>query len=520
MIDQESGLWYPDLFDRQLPVFNSRARALLVSGPRKSGKTWVVLHKLIRHMWETKGARLAMFSRTLKNSKEAGTWADLHQIILPEWIGANIGLRYTTYNAEGQPGFKVDGQTRTPRFKIRNAWGGESECMLFSLDFDGDVEDKLKEQRFSMIYFSELSKFRDRKILSVALPQLRMPHLKMDEQMWIADTNPSEEGESSWIYEVWYVERNLSYEKYADRKKERGLPVMSEESFLNFQRGLQLVEIRPEENPFLDPRELEELKSTYSYDEGLYARYVLGKWVYGDGDHSRHFRTAFLAKHVIGNCEDTDENNWILAVPSPNSFQLISGWDLGDRNHAAVLLDKVWLNGKSVFIVLDELESIGDEVSNEDFTVAFMQLVTNLEEQTGRQFDLERAWSDRSSIERYSATGDTFPYLQVYAASEERIFLRGVPKAKGSVRARVALIKQLLKQDRLFVSAHCKATKRMFKELKKGSTEVNYVVQDENKHIFDALSYPIFMECAEDLENMPDAGKSTQQRRPLIVQIG
>lgn len=519
MIDKETGLWMPELFDRQLPVFNSRARSLLVSGPRKSGKTWAVLHKLVRHMWETNGARLAMFSRTLKNSKEAGTWADLHTIILPEWINANIGLKYTTFNVDGVPGFKVDGQTRTPRFRIRNAWGGESEAMLFSLDFDGDVESKLKEQRFSMIYFSELSKFRDRRILSVALPQLRMPHLKMDEQMWIADTNPSEEGEGSWIYEVWYVERNQTYEQYAERNKERGRPVMSESAFDGFKAGLQLIEIMPEQNPYLDPRELEELKATYSYDEGLYARYVLGKWVYGDGDQSRHFRAAFLAKHIVGNCDDQDENNWILAMPHPNAYELITGWDLGDRNHAAVLLDKEFANGKSVFVVLDELESIGEEVSNEEFTVAFMQLVKNIEEQTGRVYDLERAWSDRSSIERYSATGDTFPYLQVYAASEERIFLRGVPKAKGSVRARVKLIKQLLKQDRLLVSAHCKAVKRMFKELKKGSTEVNYVVQDENKHIFDALSYPIFMECAEDLENMPQ-GVNAAQRRPLSVQIG
>ncbi len=87
------------------------------------------------------------------------------------------------------------------------------------------------------------------------------------------------------------------------------------------------------------------------------------------------------------------------------------------------------------------------------------------------------------------------------------------------MRARVALIKQLLKQKRLFVSANCKAIRRMFKELKKGNDEVNYVVQDENKHIFDALSYPIFMECAEELENVPKGGLNQGLRKPLAVQI-
>jgi len=514
------GHWYPNLFGRQLEVFNNFCRALLVCGPRKSGKTWAVLHKIARHLWETKGARVAMFSRTLKNSKEGGTWSDLHTIVLPEWINAKIGFKYTTKGAEGKPGPKVDGQTRTPYFRIRNAHGGESELMLFSLDYDPDIEAKLKEQRFSMIYFSELSKFKDRRILSVALPSLRMPHLKMDEQQWIADTNPGEEGDASWIYEVWYVERIQTYQQYFDRNKERGRPCLPEQLFYTFQKGLGLIEIKPEENPFLDPAELDELKATYSYDEGLYERYVNGKWVYGEGDASIHFKGKFHPlRHVVGGIESPDQKDHVYANPHPNSFELITGWDLGDTNHAAVILDRVYIGGKSHYIVLDELEVLGEEVSNEDFTEEFMGLIVNLEETAGKKFGLDRSWSDRSALEKYSASGDTYAYLQVYAASNKRIYLRACPKPAGSVRTRVQLVKSLLHNNRLHISAHCKGVIRMMKELKKGAGKLDFVAQDENKHIFDALTYALLMECAEELELMPAVTEGPRDSIALSIRL-
>lgn len=515
--------WFPDLSHRQLEVFNSNDRAQLVSGPRLSSKTWCVLHRIVRHLWETPGARVAMFSRTLKNSKDGGTWSLLHRYIITEWINANIGLYYTTKTAEGNPGPKVDGQTRTPYFRIRNAHGGESELMLFSLDYDNDVEDKLKEMSFSMIYFSELDKFRDRKILSVALLSLRMPHLRFDQQQWIADTNPSEEGEASWIYKVWYVEKNQTYEEYAEFNNKNGLPVMPAAAFLAFQSNLNLIEIKPEENPWLDPKQLEELKATYSYDIGLYSRYVLGKWVYGQGDSSRHFRGFFRPNiHVLGNCESSNEDEWSYANPSPQCVELLTGWDLGEKNHALGVMEKKIINGRACYTVLDELVSIGKEISIEQFTTEAMEMIRELETSAGCTFKLEQAWSDRSSLEKYSATGDTFQHLIVNAASEGRIFLRGVPKATGSVRVRVQLLKQLLAQHRFKVSAHCKMTIQMLNDLKKGIARLAYVVPDDpNKHIFDAITYALLMEEAEELENMPSTGgrNTSVSAASLIAQI-
>lgn len=514
-----NGFWYPDLFAKQLEVFNCNARALLVCGPRLSGKTHATLHRVVRHLWETPNARVAMFSRTMKNSKDGGTWALLEENILKQWINAKIGLEYTTKTNSGKKGSKIDGQTRTPYFKVSNSHGGESELKLFSLDYDNDAEDKLKEMEFSQIYFSELSKFRSRKILSMARLCLRMGHLGYDQQQFIADTNPSEEGEASWIYQNWYLYKNMTYPEYVDYNKKRHLPILEDRLFYQFQQDLELVEIPLEANTRLDPRQVDEVKTENSHDPGMWARHVLGKWIYGDGDSSIHFRGIWKpATHVVGDCTSPDQNEWVKANPHPRTVELIGGFDLGDVNHAAALIDGVMQNNRAHFTIIDELVSIGEDVSNETFTEGYMALVEDLDAMVGVPY-LIRAWSDSSSIEKYSATGDTYPYLQVELASKGRVSLRrGPKKSPDSVRMRVQLLKQLLHQGRIRVSAHCKFTIRMFEELKKGSSVLNYVVSDENKHIFDAITYALMMECYEELAMGPATNVGVRTS-PLMIQV-
>ncbi|NQU81275.1 MAG: hypothetical protein HQ543_07125, partial [Bacteroidetes bacterium] len=85
----------------------------------------------------------------------------------------------------------------------------------------------MKNKEFSMIWFIELSMFKDRRILSVTLPSLRLKHLRPKHgepdtnHQWIADTNPDEElGNKSWFYDEWYVRRLKDFTK-SDNKKER-----------------------------------------------------------------------------------------------------------------------------------------------------------------------------------------------------------------------------------------------------------------------------------------------------------
>lgn len=520
-IPAPSAYWLPKLAPRQLAVFNSRARALLVPGPRLSGKTRAVLHRICRHLWETPGARIGMFARTMKSSKDGGAWTLLTKPqtgILAEWIAAGFGMRYTT-ETNGVPGPKTDGITRTPYFRVRNAAGGESEMLLFSLDNDDDAEAKLKELEFSMIYFSELDKFGDRRVLTVGLPSLRMGHLKYEDQMWIADCNPSEEGENSWIYKIWYMERNMTYEQYTAYQKKNDLPPLQEADFREFYSQVELIEILPKDNPFIDPRQLQEVRVSCGSDLGLYARHVEGKWIWGGGDSSRHFRGIFKPHiHVIGKEMPSEEDNTYLN-PFPDSWELVTGWDLGDTNHAAVLLDRRMLGNKLHFSVVNELVSLHEEVSTEEFTETFLDQLKDLEEAMGKKYETERNWSDNSSLNKYNAAADTYPYLVVQAASGGRFVLREAMKGKGSVRVRVKLLKTLLKENRIRVSVHCKATIQMLKDLKKGKDELNYVVKDDNKHVFDALTYALLMECLDELEDVDEFTEGKRQTG-LSVHVG
>lgn len=522
--------WTPDLsanrLGRQMDAFNSKARFLLLAGARLSGKTWSGLHRLVRHLYDTPNASAAMFAATIKVAKEGGTWSDLHRYTMPEWIAAGIGFNYTSVDSNGQPGWKTVGDTRTPYFSIRNRYGGQSECRLFSLDAARDVASKVKSMSFSCIYFCELMNFddadEDQIVLQATQLCLRGPGLRYEDRQWIADTNPSKRGPDSWIYKYWYAEPAENYETYCERFKELHADPLPANDWSARMAERQVIEMLPEDNMRLDPRQLSELRNSCLYDPGLFARDVLSKWVWGDGDKSRHFRSFFKPDlHVWGSIEFVNEDDYEVIKPHPGSVELVIGMDPGDNNHAAVIIDRVYQGGQQCFNVLDELESVGKGgsiqefmkdasqrdaqwVSLEDFSIAFMDIIGAIETDAGRAFNLENCYSDSSALEKYSATGNTFPALEIMAGSKGRLVPIGVPKPDGSKVARVNLVKKLLATGRLRISAQCVGVLRMLRDLKKGAGRLNFIVEDENKHIFDALSYPLIVLCAEEILTQED----------------
>jgi len=490
-----NGNWYPSLTRKQIDVFNCTKRYLLVSGPRKSGKTIAVLHRLVRHLWETPNARVGFFNRTIPNAKGGGVWDDLVQIVMPEWILANIGMSYATMDGNGVPGCKVDVTTKQVYFRINNMHGGESECRLFSLNNEDEVESKLKSTRFSMIYFSELSNFKTREVFSTSVPQLRMINLSRECHQWIADTNPSDEGEESWIYKVWYKER-----------------LVHDHPRPSFQKELCLIEMFWEDNPFLTEDDREEIRAICNYDDLLFDRYVKGIWATG-GLRERHFKNYWRpAVHVVGDADHPDREQWEIALPSKDCISLIGGWDLGDINPAVVLLERVdsVKDGLSYFTVLDEIVRIGEAISTEEFTFEVMEHMEALEKIIGHKVEWNH-WSDEQAIKQWRAAIGGMEASLVAKASGQEIILQGAPKEPGSVRLRVNMLKRLLARNRIFVSAHCFRVREMFLELRKGKGELDYVMRSNNahKHPFDALSYALQMELIYEIDSeaSPKAGR-------------
>lgn len=492
------------LFPRQIDLFNTGIEddtshlhpncppSVLVDGPRKSSKTIGVCHRILRHLWETPGARVALIVKTTGSATDGGVWLDLVDIVMPQWLESNFGFEYTTFDKDGNAGPKTDSKTRTIYFKVRNAFGGESELRLLSLQHDHEVKPRLKSSRFSAIWFSELSNFKDPNVFRVSWQQLRMYHLKPWQHLWIGDTNPSEDGEDSWIYNLWYKRRT---EILATNDKDKPND--------EFALSLRKVTFVLKDNLLLTEAERQVLRQLYADDPGECAREYDGQWVKGHGNRGKHFSDLYSPSiHLIGD----DESPMIELHRETET--LYSGWDLGAAvNHAAVIMEKRLIRSPDgerewpVFSVLDELLYTDEQKTTAELGLEMLEKMNAIEQEYGHAFTWVH-YSDDTAINVWRPTSGTFDYLEILSVTDNKIRLLGVPKPMGSVQARVRLLRRLLREHRFYVSSGCKGVISMLENCRKGTTNRDYVEWNEWKHMFDAVTYVLFMECAADLEQI------------------
>lgn len=485
-----NGYWNPPLSPKQAQLVNSRSRYLLASGPKRSGKSLGNLHRMVKLAFETDRARWAVFSKTIKEAKEGGVWSDLTDIVLPDWLNANIGMDLVT-----PP--KVDGQSRQLYLEISNRHGNRSRIALNSLDYDGDVEKVAKGKRYSGVYFSELSKFKTRNVFDITVDTLRCVHLKYEDHYWMADTNPADEGEESWIWKLWYEER--CREDHEDPA---------------FRNDLGLIEIMIPDNPFLTQREIDNLNATFRHDPDLYNRYILGKWTTATSDS--HFSDVFKPEiHIVGDASGPKEEDWEVLLPEENCTALITGSDIGSINHSFHIIEPAKLaDGPPIYKVLDEVVILGEKVSLADVVEQWIERMRFWERVIGGPIQW-RHWSDKSAFDSYRPQAELYDYQFVYKASGGYITLQAAPKFNESVRSRVDTVRRLLFADRLLISARCKQAITMLNSLKKGTTSSKFVDrQSIFKHAFDSLSYALLAEAPIDL--VPPAPEPRSGRIVLV----
>lgn len=471
------GYWVPNIAPKQFEVFNNYSRFTLLSGPRKSAKTFAVHHKVMRHAWEVgPRARVGVFVKTIKNAR-VGHWDTLYNVIAMEW--------------EGMRGFKItkpmsmDPSTKMSYFRVSNQYGGESEFQLHSLDHENEIEAKMKGTEFSAIWISELTNFRDRKIFDLTKEQLRMPGVPYDQHMWISDTNPDEDdGDQFWAYKIWYEER-----------------VQESHPYPNFQKQLKLIEFSIDDNPFLDPREKEDLMASYRGDPDLWAVYIDGVWLQTSKDSL--FTGIFSkARHTVGGDDEL--------LPEEDCSELITGWDPGDINLSCHILEKVQTPSGITWKILDELIWLDTQSSLADFAIAVTEMMDKIEAIHGKKKWLH--YSDDQAVNRHRSLSGTFDQMEIYEATGGRIRVEGVPKFSGSQRLRAKLMRQLLVENRMFISDKCQALiDSLNGGLKKSKLKSEYIKSNKHKHPFDSVTYAIQAESAFDLMFTDE---------PRIVQAG
>lgn len=465
-----------------------------------------VVHRVTRHLWETPHAVVGVFSKILRTAKDTGVWQDFLKIVLPEWMGRTIDadgnetyvpvlynqygqpFEFLTKDSNGVPGPKSDSVTRSMFFTVRNRWGGASKLMLFSLDNENEATARLKGTRFSMIYVPELSEFETDVMYKHGSQQLRIGAFK--DQQWIADTNPSHEGEDSWIWKFWYRDRiQVDYPE----------PLV--------QKEIGLIEVFLHDNPSLDPFALASLRQAYGKDPSEFERNIHGLWVKGSGKIRKVFADIFNEKiHVIPDYIDVNLTS-----------DLFTGWDLGEVNNAVVMVEKriIIRAGKEVVIwlVFEEIISIDAPISIRTFVDMYMDSLQKIEQFYGKKLLFRTHYSDDSAINKYRPGSDSYDYLTVREITNGEVELEGVYKPDGSIAARVRLIRQLLFENRLFFGSNCEDCIGAMKNMMSGDNNKPISKNSRYKHSLDAFSYIIF---AESIADMDLAGQPKSRGDKLI----
>lgn len=484
--------WAPGLSIKQFHIVNSGKRVILVAGPRRTGKSIAVGHKVCRHLWDVgdadggTGAKVGVFVTSYKVGTHGGSWSDLTDICLPEWLRSGMQsddgrgtFEYLTVTPLGIPGPQLDGKTRTPFFSIRNRHGTESTCHLYSIDNENEIEQKAKQLRLSMVWIVELSTFNSEDIFKMTLQCLRWG--RWEDQQWISDTNPSEDGTASWIYKTFWERRNKPTQEL-------------DEGTRKVVANMEVVEVFLEDNSFLREEEIAELKWQYQDDPDGYARHVEGRWIRANSNRGWVFSDVLDENiHIIRDCIDVDKN----------SSTLYTGWDPGIFNSAACIFEKRIIGGHSFWFALDEVVSVDRDVSVADFAVRFFDKMLAIEKHyksawpgfKGFQWN---HWSDPNVLNM--ATHGSIA-LEITKVTGGQIELNPAIKGAGSVESGCNYIRRLLREERLFIGDNCPQLLDSLRRIKKGGTRGDFIDRnDKLKHIVDAMRYCLVMESLEEME--------------------
>lgn len=493
-------MWLPPINLKQLELFNCFGRYTLVDGPRKCSKTYGLIHRVLRHGFDVDNDMFAIVNKTLKNAKSSGVWTLLCNWMIPFWEHG-AGNKWEPWMPEmwkhGCPGFKVlegpktTGDTKLSFVKIRNRHGGVSEIQAHSLEHAQEVEAKFKGPFYSGFWCSEGDQYMTRHALDILSDALRAPGVKYEDHQIFFDCNPPDTGKNNWMWKLWFDER-LN-------------PPINEEDFDPiFHEGLHRIGFNLSDNPQLDDKERRELIARYKKRKGLYDRFILGIWTEDvvDGFFSECWDED---QHVFGKAEGQKED-WEVIVPTPQCTTLVTGWDIGDRSHAFRIMEKITTEApdrKSLIVsfnVIDELDVFRSKVSTTKFCLSCLERMDYWQkyQKETNKIDLSwRHWSDTSAW-NFKASAGSYDAAIVYEATAGRIALRPAPKYRDSNEDKVALLREFLHLKRIAVSAQLFGTRAMFANLRTGG-KGEYVREDDFKHGFDALSYPLLAEAPIDM---------------------
>jgi len=495
--------WWPSLYPTQMKAFNCYHKFQLYYGERFSGKTIVALHRLVRHCWENWSAFGMIATITRTSATAGGAWEKLIRDVLPEWQ-EGLGLTYTSEKRD-------DAQNRY--IKIANRFGGWSTIMLRSIPHGSQVSARFRGTEPSFILFDELHETDDPVYFTELIQQIgRRKGIK--HQHFVGACNPSEKGKKHWVYQKFIA-------PFED-------PDLDEEKRERHIRQYAVFHIPFSENTKIEnPQEyLDTILEACGDDPTAVARLMRGEWVErqtGQGIFADYFLKPL---HVRGDLKNPRQR-----LSPIQGFPITVGYDLGDKNQAIVFMQKVPIHDKVVWIVFDEIVTIGKFIDYKSITISIMKKMQYWCSIANKEFAFEHI-SDKSAYDRYRANTGSYDYQEIEKHSKEMldkyperfvhltkpIKLRECPKYDGSVDTRVRMIINLLQLEEIVIDAHCTNVIDMFQNITAKKDSIFTPPSGSPwKHALDALSYPILYHHGG---HSGKADIDKEKPKPAIYRIG
>lgn len=522
-IDSE-GRFRPEASPKQdeLRELCRRKRFVLANGPRFSGKTIGALGAVCEHAWNTSPGNIGVITVSQTVGKDSGIWNDLTRIFIPEWIAGDFGFDWVrepyTSQTSKKPTCEVTnyksldvnttGLSPDDKWRTLRTAGATTEIQLESLKVESEVEERFKPRRYSMLYVPELTTFHNRKTFNTWTECLRMIGLPEHKHLFLADSNPPDD-ESWWIHDLWWD--LVDADEATLNPTDFGFPEDAPEAMqdlIALKRGLARIDITVEDNPYASPEHVRLLRAKYADNDEMYRRYILGECV-RTTEGSLFYKVFRPNIHVVGEGIAKGGGEPEILVPEPTTYQLSTGHDPGGTNYGSCIVERFIpdkklcpkYNGHAVFKVLDELVVIGGDYNLYDFIESFIEKMDFWENQMDRVGNVEWLhWADRSVYDMRVPFVDRLWATEIMIASGNRLPFVAAARGKGSIQVRIDLLRRLLYEERIFISAQCTNIIAMIKSIKRGTTAAGGIQRGSvHKHAFDALTYLLASECADEL---------------------
>lgn len=482
-------VWHPSLGETQTEIFNDPSRWMLISGERGTGKTYGVLHKILRHCYEEQNALVLIVVGIRSQATQGGAWDKLQLQVAPEWK-QGMGLEVTDERRDEQQYRYVH---------VKNMHGGWSKVTLVSFPWDNQVAGRIRGFEPSMVFVDELTTIGGPVFFDAISQQLgRRPGI-VGPQQYIAATNP--DGPRHWVH------KRFIDGPYGEAIDEDGKVISPEGEWDERYSYYQLSIHENKHN--LPPGYYQQIIEATKNDPIEYRRLVLGEWIDRPDGEALFAETFDPEVHVVkGKKRGNQRAQQVCPLPQ---FPLVVGYDLGQTSNAITFTQPILSKDRGiVWLVFDEIVITNKKVPYDILVRALLRKMRGWE-RISRQHLRWYHVSDDSAFNQYRpGDGGSYDHLQVKRESEKYykefelegpITMVPAPKFNGSKEARVRITMQILREQRFLISQKCDAHINMLMSLqseksaadKYDPTAAMKPKRSIHLHPFDSMSY-VFLE--------------------------